>query len=78
MPSCPRWKRSAYRSRSLHISGCLGLSSPDKKLTHADENGGKHCETHELDRFTPPLVDQEHGGIVARDETADSKDDIAD
>ena len=45
---------------------------------HADEDDGEDGEAHELDLLSAPRVDENEGQVVARDETADSEDDVAD
>lgn len=45
---------------------------------HADEDDGKDGEAHELNLLSAPRVDEDEGQVVARDETADGEDDVAD
>jgi len=43
---------------------------------HDDENDCEHDESHELDRFSAPRVDEEEGGVVTRDKTSDGQNDV--
>jgi len=46
--------------------------------THDAEDDSEEGETHKLDRLATPGVDEEEGGVVTGDETADSEDKVTD
>lgn len=43
-----------------------------------DKENGEYGKTHELDGLASPGVDEEEGEVVARDQTANGKDQVTD
>jgi len=54
-----------------------GSTTGKSVLTHNEEKYGENAEAHQLDGLASPEIDEKEGYPIARDETTDGKDDVA-
>jgi hypothetical protein len=68
--------KAVKRDKGVFSCGsALELVVPE---THYTEDGSEEYETHQLDGFPSPFIDEEKGGPVSGNETTDGEDDVTD